>query len=183
MRLFVALLLPEPVVAELTRLQQTLRRRWPDLKYAKPHQLHITVKFLGEVAQQDAAAAAAALRETTSSHAAFDLTLAAAGHFPPRGKPRIVWISAEERGDSLRGSAAALNHAFEHIGVPAEDREFKPHVTIARARGAGPALINDVARLQPAPLEFHVAALALMQSTLRPDGAVYDLIGEAPFRA
>ena len=177
MRLFVAVLLPEGVVSELLRLQGELRRRWPELKCAKPEQLHITVKFLGEVAAEDLEIVQAGLEEAAEASRTFECQLANPSCLPEKGKPRIVMIKVHEPTGTLCSCAARLNQYYSCIGIPIEDRQFNPHITLIRLKDRPPENLSAaISQLAFNGVSFPVFSLSLMQSVLKPQGAQYTLV-------
>ena len=183
MRLFIALLLPDQALQELLRVQGLLRRRFRDLKYPSAPQLHMTVKFLGEVPDETVEDITAVLSETAAQFPPFELRLESAGFFPPEGKPRVVWVSGGASSESLFGCARRLETEYSLLGFAPEKRGFTPHITIARAKRAPFALARAVTELEVQPISFHVESLSLMRSVLKPSGAQYSQLAQGKFCA
>ena len=178
-RLFVALDLPDAVRERLARLRAELRgARWID-----PTQLHVTLRFLGSVPEQDMGP----LRQQLASVRAlpsFDLALAGVGVFPPRpgrrSPPRVLWAGLEPH-DPVVELKQAVDEA---LGPDPEtaDRGFSPHVTLARFKDdPGPALspyLQGHAGL--ASDRFPVGAFHLYESRTTPGGAIYAVVQSYP---
>jgi 2'-5' RNA ligase len=137
-RLFVAVPLPPEPLAEVTALVDEVRDgplgrvpRWVHLP-----NLHLTVRFLGDTPPEQVDAVAAAVEAALGGTEAFDVVLAGAGSFPPRGKPRAMWLGLEQGADELGAMAAALGPALEPLGWPPDPRPYRPHLTIARLDAA-----------------------------------------------
>lgn len=127
-RLFVSLELPEDVRARL----QLLCCDVPGARWADPDQLHLTVRFIGEVEEH----VFHDIRDGLSGVQVepFDIVLRGVGHFPPRGQPRVLWAGID-RCPALDLLHQRVDSALGRAGLPPERRKFAPHVTLARLRG------------------------------------------------
>jgi len=176
MRAFVAVKVAEWIRRKLVGVQDELRRTEADVKWVEDANLHITLKFLGWI--DDAAVtnlkgllAAEALRWPR-----LRLDYAGVGTFPERGAPRVVWAGCTGDVAKLGELAAAVEGAAEQMGVPREDRPFKPHLTIGRVKSP-----RNLKQLQAALEPFRATAFGadevgefiLFESTLRPQGPIY----------
>ena len=169
-RLFVALTLPAPVRAALAVLAEPL----PGVTWTRPEQLHVTLRFLGDVPVADLdriTRRLAAIRV-----AAFVLPLEGLGTFPPNRPPRVAWIGVGAGHPRLFQLRQRLDDALLAEGLPLDVRTFHPHVTLARgaehAPGIGPWVHTH--RDFGAP-PFRVEAFDLYASELRSSGAVHTL--------
>lgn len=167
-RLFVGLPLPEPVRDRLAMLGAGI----PGARWVAAENLHLTLRFVGEVdfgVMED-------LAEALDGIAApgFDLTLAGLGHFETKGAAHSLWVGAE-RAPALMHLQARVEAAARRAGLPPEGRRFLPHVTLARLRGAPPDRVsafiagNNLFRAGPIP----VASFTLFSSHLAREGAIY----------
>lgn len=174
-RLFVSLQLPDDV-------QDALAEVWwgmPGARWTPPHQLHLTLRFLGEVPDRllpDLSEALAAVDAPS-----FWLEVHGLGLFPGRGRPRVLWagLSASE---PLRHLQHKVERAVQRVGLPAERRQFHPHITLAKLDGAPPGKLaeflaeHSLLRLDP----FEVEGFQLMSSLLQPEGAEHTLVQAFP---
>ncbi|MBI3185370.1 MAG: RNA 2',3'-cyclic phosphodiesterase [Myxococcales bacterium] len=186
MRLFIAVDLGEELLAKLERETASLRRRAPQAKWVRTEATHLTLAFLGEVDEGRVPELSRALGEVASRHAPFTLRVRGGGAFGNPKKPRVLWLGL--RGDEAALSAlqADLQDALEPLGFPPEEREFKPHLTVARAREAGgePTFARLAAELERMDLgETRVERVALFQSQLTPQGAHYTVLAASPLTA
>ena len=130
-RLFFGLELPDELRLRIDALGRGLDRA----RLVAPEDLHITLRFIGEVdepAMEEIAAEAAAIRFDP-----FPVTLAGAGHFERRGRVSALWIGVEPS-PSLTALRDRVEAAALRAGQPPEGRRFRPHVTVARLDRAGP---------------------------------------------
>ena len=135
-RLFAALPLPEATRERLARLQSGL----PGARWVDPHNLHITLRFIGEVDEGTAADVDEALDRVTAPP--FPLVLEGAGNFGKGHRSHTLWAGVE-RSDPLHHLRDKIESALVRAGLPPEERKYSPHVTLAR--------LNDqsAARLGP----------------------------------
>jgi RNA 2',3'-cyclic 3'-phosphodiesterase len=176
LRRFVALNFPPPVRQALWDVTAPLRDLGMPVKWVRSEGIHLTLKFLGEVPDERKAEFVAALGRAAAGATALSLAFEGFGVFPDFKRTRVVWagIAAEPALEILQHR---VEQEFAPLGFPTEARAFHPHVTLGRAaREAG---ARDFAGLEEAlgRLRFEetvvVETVDLMQSTLRPGGAVY----------
>ena len=182
MRLFLAIELPPEVREHLRSVQEVLQPHLERASMTRDHALHLTLKFLGETDPSQLEA----IRESLSavSGGPMDLQAVHAECFPERGAVRIV--AAGFGGDVKRLKAVhdAVEQRGVYLGFRREDRAFRPHVTLARARPVLPPavrkLVGDLTTpLWPGPT-FTCGAFALFQSRLTPQGSQYTKLHEFP---
>jgi len=141
--------------------------------------LHLTLRFLGEITSAQVALAIEAADLAVRTVVPFSITLAGAGAFPSFRAPRVLWVGVTDGATQLVALAGALEAALVERRFPREPRPFQPHFTVARARpdGRSPDLGALSARLagSDAPVigTQVVRAITVVESTLRPAGAVY----------
>jgi 2'-5' RNA ligase len=180
LRLFVALELPPSLRDALSRLQEPHRDR-RDVRWANPATLHLTIKFLGDTAEDAVPHLTAALAETATNLPPLSLELCGFGVFPRRGPPRVLWVGVEGDTTRLVALAEAIDLALAPLGIPPEKRSYHPHITLGRVkRGRAQeaiAALSDLARLGG----FEAHELVLFQSTLTPQGAKHEALANLPF--
>lgn len=170
-RLFVAIRLPAAVRARLLDLMGGVAgARWlPD------DQLHLTLRFVGEVDRHLAQDIDAAL--SSVHHSAFSIALNGLGAFERRGEPTTLWAGVTPH-QPLRALHKKVDQALVRVGVEPDRRAYMPHITIARLpRGAGPvgSLVERSGGVGGPP--FRVAQFCLYESRLTPDGPIYTVAG------
>lgn len=178
MRLFVALTPPPEVQRAVWEAFAPVRERdWP-VTWVRPDGIHLTLKFLGDVAEDRLAELGTALAGAVRGAGGRAVTLAVrgAGVFPDPRRPRIFWAGVQPD-PAIELLAHGVERSFGPLGFPAEARAFRPHLTLGRAgRRARPADLTGVAEaLAHLPVEATALldGVDLMQSVLRPEGAVY----------
>ena len=173
-RLFVAIRPPETVRAVLLAAMGGITAaRWQS-----DEQLHLTLRFIGEVDRHSAVDVHAALGAIHSS--SFEIALSGIGAFDRRGQPETVWAGVAPH-EPLKGLHKKVDQALARVGIEADRRAYLPHVTLARLnRSSGPvrSLLELRGGLSSAP--FRVDRFGLYESRLTPEGAVYSLVEEYP---
>lgn len=167
MRLFTAIAIPDDVARQLMLIQAGV----PGARWSTREQLHLTLRFIGEVDGREAAAVDDAL--TTISAPGFRLILKGIGQFGGRN-PSALWAGVETN-DALMHLERKIESALQRIGLPAETRKFKPHVTLARLKGTPRGHVIDYLTdhaLFACP-GFEVGGFILYSSQLTANGSLY----------
>lgn len=183
MRAFVAIPVGEAAREILVRLQETLGRSDADVRWVRPEGIHLTLKFLGEIAEEAAERLKGLLAAEAVRWPRMALEIAGVGTFPERGTPRVVWAGC--RGDlaKLAGLAQAVERAADQVGVPREGKPFVAHLTIGRVKSDRGAkrLLAAVANQREVPIgREDVTRFVLYRSTLTPDGPIYEEVAAFP---
>jgi 2'-5' RNA ligase len=187
MRLFAALETPSDVREKLAAAIRELRNVEPQsprnrARWVKPENLHVTLKFIGEVPPEKVDAIRAALSDVRSNRPV-ELHFHGLGFFPSEKRPRVM-RAGMEASSNLAPLAGEIQARREKLGIPREKREFTPHLTLARfdppgisdelRRGVQQNSTRDFGTVRAR--EFH-----LIQSKLKPTGAEYTSLQTFPF--
>ncbi len=146
----------------------------PEFRWTPPENLHLTVRFVGNVDRPAVEAVAAAL--AARSQRAFELALGDVGTFRRGRAVRVVWLGLRAGADEAGALAAQVDAECLSVGLAGEDRPFQPHLTLARSRAREGAALP---LLPPAPAldAWRADELILYSSRLTRNGAVYEAIG------
>lgn len=180
MRLFIAINLPDTEKQRLSETLAAIAERHPlPVRWVAADSLHITLKFLGEVAESTIPQLEEALRVASDDFVPFDVAIGGFGAFPSSSRPSILWV-----GVTAPTELANLQQRIEAGAVPLgfepEGRTYTPHITVARAEKN--ARIRDRARMDRIAAEFdykqvvRVRSVDLMRSFTGPRGARYELM-------
>ncbi len=153
--------------------------------WVAPGNLHLTLKFLGNVEEARIDEIVASLRGAVVEVATFDATVSGLGAFPTPARPRVVWAGVSVGANAMVQLARRVDGALAALGVPPEARPFSPHVTLGRVRVPRPAPALAAALAGGEGCEFgtvRVERLVLMQSHLSPRGSQYTALAEVPLR-
>ncbi len=183
-RSFIAILLSDDVRAAVAAEIARLRPLGPRVSWVSPPNLHLTLKFLGELPADALEQVREGLAEAVAGPAPFSLHFGGLGAFPDLTRPRVLWVGVDEGSPAAQALQARVDAALTRRGFPKEERPFSPHLTIGRVRelrGLAPLqqAIGQDARLDFGRLE--VAGLSLMKSDLSPAGARYTELATFPF--
>lgn len=180
-RSFVAALLPDRVRAGLAAVSAELRGQTRGLAWVRADNLHLTLRFLGEIEPMMLEPAREAVAAAAATIPPFTVSFGGLGGFPSGRPPRVLWAGVTAGGEGLETLYDALEAALVARGMPGESRPFHPHVTLARVRDPrGASDLASVLGVGPAFGEVRVEALHLMRSDLEPRGSRYSLLAEAP---
>ncbi len=183
-RLFVAITIPDELRRGIVAIQDGLRRSRADVKWVESENLHLTLKFLGEVPAGRVGAVVEALRGMPA-RPPFPMTLQGTGAFPGTGSPRVIWIGLTQGKAEFTALASDVDGALKRIGYPEARKPVSPHLTLGRVRGPtnGEALRAAIERSASVRAGgFTVAAVHLYRSELRPSGPIYTAVAGFPFR-
>jgi 2'-5' RNA ligase len=182
-RLFVAVNLPADLRDAVWRAAEPARRGSPPVRWVGPDGVHVTLKFLGEVADERLDELRQALGRAAAGIRPFTVEVAGGGVFPGAARPRVFWA-----GITAEPPLELLQHAVERelapLGFPTEARAFRPHVTLGRAERDAAAGDLRRAAERIAAAAFSGSALVetvdLMRSRLSPRGAAYEAVHREP---
>jgi RNA 2',3'-cyclic 3'-phosphodiesterase len=181
-RLFVALEIPSAVRQNLAALLDSLRAITREPRWVRAENLHVTLKFLGEVAEGKLEAARTSLGGIRSEQAV-TLEFRGLGFFPNEKHPRVFWAGIEASAN-LKTLAEDIEDAMEKLGFPREQREFSPHLTLARFERARLPEALHKAIVENTQREFgslRTSQFYLIQSKLKPSGAEYTTLASFRF--
>ena len=179
-RAFIAIELPDSIKSSLSLLQDDLRRDTPaPVKWVAPNSIHLTLKFLGNITQENIPEISEAIDRTTRKTAPFSLELSQLGAFPNTHSPRVVWIGLKGDIDILSILQKNIESSLIPYGFPPEGKGFSPHLTLGRDRQKLlPEYRRHLGELIASTeisstTTFRVDSVNLMRSTLTPSGAIY----------
>jgi 2'-5' RNA ligase len=175
-RCFLAIDLPDSLRPQLALVQGELKRSDADVRWVAVGNIHLTLKFFGNLPDAEVDPIAAAAREVAAQQGPFELQVTAAGAFPGVRSPRVVWLGLGGDLVPLARMYHQLEKAFASLGHLPEGRPFNPHLTLGRVKS--PANRHRLTKLLEtlAPLNwppFQVNEIILFKSTLTPKGSIY----------
>jgi RNA 2',3'-cyclic 3'-phosphodiesterase len=179
-RIFCAFELPELLRLRLAKHATTVREAVPEAaaSWSRPENIHLTVKFFGNVDQAKVPLISAALARAVKEFGPIEIQVGKTGVFPRPSRPQVLWIGIEDPSGGLSRLHARLEDESGREGFPKEERAFRPHLTIARIRKPGNAsrLADTHLRMEFAPVEITLSELVLFRSELSPKGSKYTAI-------
>ncbi len=191
LRTFIAIELAETLRVALRGVQNKFKRQMPpdSVRWVPSEGIHLTLKFLGDTGPGRVPEIGAALARACAGFGPFEFTVEGRGCFPNTRRPRVIWVAVRDKGQALLRLNRAVEREVAPLGWPTEERGFSPHLTLGRvtrnADGRAEAAIGQV--IEQSVVELigvqHVAAVSLIQSDLRPSGAVYKTLLQVPLSA
>lgn len=188
MRAFIAIQLSQDLKSQIGELRSQLRRAARDLRgvsWVQPDGIHLTLRFLGEIQESQVEELGRVIMHAAVGVYPFTLKVAGIGAFPSIQRAKVVWLGVyDESGcNALHQLQAAIEQGVVNLGFAPEDRDFSPHLTLARIRERQAALqLTSTLASERDRLvgSMRAESVTLMRSQLRPDAAVYTPLVEVP---
>jgi len=184
MRTFIAIALPESITKLLGRIQEELKKSQADVKWVETSNIHLTLKFLGELDHGQIEQVSTVLTQVGSKIRPFEASLGGLGAFPSLRYPRVIWVGVGKGDQNIRELAALVEDSLFEIAIPREDKPFSSHITLGRTRSSlnnlrlSAALSHAGGTYKAENPEFHVGRITLFKSTLTPKGPLYESLAE-----
>jgi 2'-5' RNA ligase len=185
MRCFIAADISDELRGRIEKLQSEFKRRLKNqagIKWVKPELIHLTLKFLGDADEDRLQEFYDMLEIVCGSVKSFELEFTKVGSF---GRPpKVLWLGIEKQVPELQKLAGDLEDAFEQLGFEKEQREFSPHLTLARIDGRAdrtlPEIIQNLGKIDSPKIT--VDAVCFYKSQLTSDGPIYTLLKKINFK-
>lgn len=181
LRCFIAIELPQKIKGLLAETQSELKEYGADIRWVRPKNIHLTLKFLGDTEEEHIENISNNISDTCRGFKCFSMEMAGLGVFPGMKSPKVLWAGLNGSNDII-GLQKDIESSMAHIGYKSEKRVFSPHLTIGRFR----SLKNKDALLEAITSgkvnkhgTFEVNAVALIKSSLTNSGSVYTKLSEA----
>jgi 2'-5' RNA ligase len=189
-RLFVAILVPEAVRIEMIRVQQELRRLAPHdaVRWTKPEQFHLTLRFLGDVSSDRAAALKESVQTVCSGESALRLRAQGVGFFPNTRSPRVIWVGVNDGEGHLVALQKKIENTVRRFTEEPGGENFEGHVTLGRFKHFKRQEIGELTvRAQTMKNqefgEWTAQEIEIIRSELSPEGARYTSLAVFPLGA
>ena len=175
-RAFICFKLPKRLISSIGRIQESVKQYELKIRWVRPENIHLTIKFLGDISWSDIDDIGIAIKETAADFAPLLLSARGLGIFPNFKRPRVIWTGLSGQVEELIGLQRMLDKKLRLIGFPKEKRPFKGHLTIGRVKGRLDAsqlsdIINRFNKFETK--QFSGDRIFLMQSELKPSGPIY----------
>jgi len=187
MRAFIAIDLPAEIKAALAKIQNRLKTSLPKINWVKPENLHLSLKFLGDISLNQLEDIRQVIEEITKTACPVQIKLETPGVFPSPALAKIIWLGTEQLPDRLKQLVEELDSKLCQIGFAREKRPFQAHITIGRIKHN--IITADLKKelgllekeLDNLDLSFTLPGLTLFQSVLGRQGPTYSILSEVKF--
>ena len=173
-RSFIASEISESVREKIADLQEELKEHKERISWTKPHNIHLTLKFLGDIEESKTKSIGESLRAAAKEFQPFNFWVKELGVFPNFRRPRVLWVGINNPGNELNSIHCKIEQQLNQLGFPEEKTRFNPHLTIGRVKSQ----VSDqfIERFKTAKFdgdEVEVEEIIFMESKLHPKGAIY----------
>ena len=176
MRLFTAIELPESVREVLTEAARPLKGACPEASWVRTENLHVTLKFFGEVPESQVTEVCNSLERVSVTGTA-RVAVGGFEFFPPRGPARVIVLGLTGEVELIHRIFREIDRTTSEISFPSEARPFAPHITLARARrtihNSARKTLPPLLRWAGSPPAFEITSFSLIESRLGPGGPQY----------
>jgi len=180
-RAFIAIDVDKTIRDEIQGFVKSINKCSTQVRWTEIHNIHLTIKFLGEITESKAFELKSVLGELIRQHQTFELIIKGTGCFPNLKTPKILWLGIE-RSEQLHKIHEQIEEICLSSGIGRQDKPFSPHITIARIKDNVPQEFTE--RIMK---EKHrqwgilsVTEVLLMKSLLKPEGPIYSIYGRFP---
>ena len=175
-RAFIAIELPDEIVAAIRKVQDQIKSSGVKIRWVRPENIHLTLKFLGDINERDIDQIHTAMIDAVKGYSPISLSGKGVGVFPNLRRPKVMWVGLGGESGRLIQLQETLDSQLKKIGFSKEKRAFKGHLTMGRVKGRidtkkMTAILQEMSEFESEP--FSAGEIVLFQSDLRPSGAVY----------
>jgi len=173
MRTFLAVEIPRQIRKKINNFIEEEKSKGLPIKWVKFENLHITLKFLGEIDENKKEEITPAIKELCKKYVRFNMNLQGLGCFPDPGNPRVLWIGVQPGHELLIDIAGELEEKLSQFGFKMEKR-FHGHLTIGRIKKF--CKVDDILARSFKSEIFSATAITLFKSSLTPQGPIYEAL-------
>lgn len=180
-RAFIACDVPETLLEKISSVQDKLKELDAAVSWTKISGIHITLKFLGDIEEGFIDRIASVILEAVKGESPFEIKIKGSGAFPNLKNPRVVWVGVGDDARRLSNIQQALDSGLKAFGYEPDEREFRPHLTLGRVKGAKgrERLSSAISGQKEIEIgSFTVDRVILYKSELKPSGAIYTKLKE-----
>jgi len=175
-RSFLALEFSPQILSKVGKVQERLRTSRGDVRWVRVDQIHLTVKFFGNIEEEQIADISSVMEEVAAQKSPFTLSVKGLGAFPSTRNPRVIWLGLHGWEENLLPLQQEIETRLKTMGFAPEERPYRPHLTLGRVkslkrRGDLADLIEKDRDVDLGP--FVVDRIVLFRSDLRPTGPIY----------
>ena len=177
-RTFISFDTPQSIRNEIYALQSQLKNSHADVRWESQEKFHATIKFLGNVDEQQLSRVISTIEENVNRYHRFEIVYQGLGAFPAVRNPRVIWVGCENADGTLEKIKNELDDVLLPFGFEKENRKFHPHITLGRVKSS-----KGVTNLTPMlenltfePRTTTIGEILVMKSVLKSEGSVYSVL-------
>lgn len=183
-RSFIAVDIPNEIKNKIAEIQMELQQILPKVSWVKPSNIHLTLKFLGDVTPEQIPSIEEAIHDAVKGLQPFDIKIGGIRAFKNLSQPKVLWINIATEPTSIIQLAENLDSSLNCLSFPKESRKFTPHLTIARIRNhinltKFVSYFDAYNKMDYVPI--HIKQLSLIKSQLASEGAIYTKLKTVQF--
>ena len=180
LRTFIGIPLSPAAKEMLRKIQEDLQRFPIFVKWVDSSNIHLTLKFLGEITPQKLKSIQTIFPSLFKNSSSFEITITHLGAFPDVEKPRIIWAGISQNAERLTELAQKIENDLALFGFPKEDQEFTPHLTIGRVRSLKniETIAHEISGKTIPPITQTIDTVVLFKSILTSQGPIYEYLSE-----
>ncbi len=179
LRTFISVTVPNEIISLQDMLKTTVDFNGKNLRWSKPGQIHLTLKFIGHTPPDSLETINKELENIVRRHEWMELSVQGTGCFPIPQRPRILWLGLDGQLKRLEHFINDINESLETIGFPREEKDFIPHITIGRVKYP-PKTTPDISTFLNVnfnPIPMSITRIRFMSSELFSGGPIYSILG------
>ena len=178
-RTFIAIPVPESVFVLQGNLKNTIEKKTGKVRWVKRDQLHLTLKFVGDTPEESIDDVRGVMQKVANQMTPFKIFIQGVGCFPKIERPRVMWVGLDGEIDTLNQLVTAVHDGLDPLGFPRAEKEFHPHITMARAKYPQKKTpdISSFLNTTYDPIPFRIEKIQFISSELFPNGPVYTILG------
>ncbi|MCS7213542.1 MAG: RNA 2',3'-cyclic phosphodiesterase [Candidatus Calescibacterium sp.] len=178
-RVFIAIKIPEEISEKINQFAKQNFSKIPGIKLVEKENLHITMKFLGEINDEMVPRVSEKIEKSSQLVEPFEISVEEIGVFPSFNTPRVIWIGALSQ--KIYDVKKAVDETLSELGFEKENK-FVSHITIGRVKSGNPSeKINRLAKTKTEFGKFIANSITIFESTLTPQGPIYKVIKDIKF--
>ena len=182
-RAFIAIPIENSVKKKIAEIQDNIKtnNNW-EVKWVKPDNIHLTLKFLGDINSEDINQVENSLVKSVKNIKKFSLKIKGVGVFPNLNKPRVIWVGINDSNSLIKNLYKRIENNMHEIGFLKEKRSFNPHLTIGRIKNniLKSELKQTLIEYDQFNIDFICDSVLLYKSVLKPTGSEYSVIADIP---
>jgi 2'-5' RNA ligase len=183
-RAFIAVEINSPVRKQASEVIQRLSSTDSEINWVEPEDMHLTLKFLGDVSLTETSRICQAVAQAAETIDPFELEMATVGAFPNIDRPRTIWLGTDEGTNEMVALQEAVDQSMKELGFRLENRRYQPHLTLGRVKSLG-SDSKELAKLLERESDFgagrtNVTRVTVFSSELTRSGPIYAKLGTLP---